>query len=168
MSTPARKTTLHVATPDTSKVRKPSTPRPSKADQTAAAARQALRNKVAGVVGGIGVAVIALSVIHVADAVSALTGSHWALSGLLAIGIDAGMVACELAELIAHGDINVRRWASRYMVLSIALSMLLNAYAFASHAHSTTELAAGIILGVVIPALVFILGRVAGYLANPA
>lgn len=140
--------------------------RPTKADKDAQASRMKIRQRVAGIVGGIGVGVIALSVIHVADAVSSLTASHWALSGLLAIGIDAGMVACELAELIAHDDVNVRRWASRYMVLSILLSMLLNAYAFASHAHGTIQLVSGIVLGVVIPALVFILGRVAGYLAN--
>lgn len=161
MSSTARKNTLKVASIETTK---PVKARATKAD----IARVALRQKVAGVVGGIGVAVIALSVIHVAEAVAALTGSHWALAGLLAIGIDAGMVACELAELLAHDDVNVRRWASRYMVLSIALSMLLNAYAFASHAHNPMNVVAGIVLGVTIPALVFILGRVAGYLANPS
>ena len=43
--------------------------------------------------------VLSLSVAHCTESVGLLTGSHWALSGLLAVGIDAGMVVSELAEL---------------------------------------------------------------------
>lgn len=51
--------------------------------------------------GGIGVVVLLLSVFHCAESIGMLTGSHWLLAGALAIGIDAGMVACEISATIA-------------------------------------------------------------------
>jgi negative regulator of sigma E activity len=112
-------------------VRKPSAPRVSKAEKEAKAARLAIRRKLAAVVGGIGVVAIGLSVVHCTDAISALTGSHWGLSGMLALAIDAGMVTSELAELLAHDDQGVKTWARRYVIVAVAMSMILNAYAFA-------------------------------------
>jgi hypothetical protein len=95
-----------------------------------------------------------------------LTGSHWALSGLLAVGIDAGMVASELAELASHGTQageRVQPWARGYTVAAVLLSVLLNAYAFGLHAAPGMTWAAWL-LGAVIPGLVYALGRVAGHL----
>ena len=48
-------------------------------------------------VGAVGVGVLGLSVVHCTESIELLTGSHWALAGLLAVGIDAGMVASALA-----------------------------------------------------------------------
>jgi hypothetical protein len=64
-------------------------------------------------VGSVGVGVLGLSVVHCTESIELLTGSHWALAGLLAVGIDAGMVASELAEVASHGtrsQLKVRRW----------------------------------------------------------
>lgn len=125
-----------------------------------------LARRVAVAVGSVGVGVLALSVHHCTEAISLLTGSHWALAGLLAIGIDAGMVASELAELLAHdtrAERTAGRWARAYIVTAVLLSVLLNAYAFGLHASAGMVWAAWI-LGAVIPGLVYALGRVAGHL----
>ncbi|MBL8797980.1 MAG: hypothetical protein JNM56_29045 [Planctomycetia bacterium] len=126
----------------------------------------ALHHKAALAAGGAGVSLMALSVAHCTEAISLLTGSHWALSGLLAIGIDAGMVASELAELTAHGTSaqrEVSRWANAYIVVAVLLSVLLNAYAFSLHAPAGMQWAA-VLLGVVIPGLMYAAGRYAGRL----
>src|SRR5271166_7205632 len=87
-----------------------------------------MARRVALVVGGVGVGVLGLSVHHCTEAISLLTGSHWALAGLLAIGIDAGMVSAELAELVAHGskaERSVGPWANAYVVAAVVLSVFL-------------------------------------------
>jgi hypothetical protein len=137
-------------------------PRPTKAETAERAARALLRRRIAAGIGGIGVSVLALSVVHCTEGISLLTGSPWYLSALLAIGVDAGMVGCELAELIGD-ERALKLWARAYIGLSIALSMGLNAYAFGLHA---TIPAAGAALGLVVPVLVLALGRVAGHLAK--
>jgi uncharacterized membrane protein YgaE (UPF0421/DUF939 family) len=52
------------------------------------------------------------------------------------------------------------------MVVSVALSMVLNGYANYTHAHTIGQAVFGVALGVVVPALVFMLGKVAGHLAK--
>ncbi|MFL5343012.1 MAG: hypothetical protein ACJ8F7_23005 [Gemmataceae bacterium] len=125
-----------------------------------------LARRVALAVGGVGVGVLALSVSHCTEAISLLTGSHWALAALLAVGIDAGMVSAELAELASHGSKAERRvkpWANGYVVAAVLLSVLLNAYAFGLHATPGMVWAAWL-LGGAIPFLIYALGRVAGHL----
>ncbi len=51
-------------------------------------------------VGGIGVVLLMLSVFHCTESVSMLTGSNWLLAAALAIGIDCGLVACEVVSVI--------------------------------------------------------------------
>jgi hypothetical protein len=57
----------------------------------------------------------------------------------------------------------VRPWARGYTVAAVLLSMGLNAYAFSSHAAGALVYAAAA-LGVIIPGLVYGLGRVAAHL----
>lgn len=130
------------------------------------AARRAMRGakRLAVAVGAVGTGLLGLSVVHCTESIGLLTGSHWGLAGLLAVGIDAGMVAAELAELAAHGtkaQATVGVWARGYIVAAILLSVLLNAYAFGLHAAGGMVWAAWL-LGAVIPGLVYCLGRVAG------
>jgi hypothetical protein len=130
--------------------------------------RKAMKHarRLACAVGSVGVGVLSLSVAHCTESIGLLTGSHWALSGLLAVGIDAGMVASELAELASHGTKageRVRPWAMGYTLAAVLLSVLLNAYAFGLHAAPGMTWAAWL-LGAVIPGLVYALGRVAGHL----
>jgi hypothetical protein len=49
--------------------------------------------------GGSGVSLLALSVWHCAESIALLTGSHVALAVPMAVAIDAGLVACEVALL---------------------------------------------------------------------
>jgi hypothetical protein len=122
--------------------------------------------RLAAVCGSVATGVLALSVVHCTQAIAGLTGSHWLLAALLAIGIDAGMVASEVAEVASHGtsaEQTVGRWARGYTIAAILLSMALNAYAFGQHATGALACAAAA-LGVIIPGLVYGLGRVAAHL----
>jgi hypothetical protein len=122
--------------------------------------------RLAAVCGSVATGVLALSVVHCTQAIAGLTGSHWLLAALLAVGIDAGMVASEVAEVASHGtnaEATVRPWARGYTVAAVLLSMGLNAYAFSSHATGALVYAAAA-LGVIIPGLVYGLGRVAAHL----
>jgi hypothetical protein len=60
------------------------------------------RNKtqLAYSVGGIGVVLLMLSVFHCTESIGLLTGSNWFLAAALAIGIDCGLVACEVVSVI--------------------------------------------------------------------
>jgi hypothetical protein len=122
--------------------------------------------RLAAVCGSVATGVLALSVVHCTQAISSLTGSHWLLSALLAIGIDAGMVVSEVGEVASHGtsaEGTVGRWARGYTLAAIVLSMLLNGFAFGQHATGAVTYAAAA-LGLIIPALVYGLGRVAAHL----
>jgi len=123
------------------------------------------RRKVAVGVGCVGVALLALSVVHCTEAIHALTHSGVILSVLLAIGIDAGMVMCELASIISAHDPKpgCRRWATCYIVLSVLLSCLLNGWASGHQVDSDMRIVAYGVGGLV-PVLVFVLGQVAGLL----
>ncbi len=111
-------------------------------------------------VGLVGAGLLGLSVRHCTESIGLLTGSHWALAGLLAIGIDCGLVVSELAWLNLRGK-EGEGWAQGYVGAAILLSVLLNAYAFGLHAADGMVWAAWL-LGAVIPGLVYALGRVAG------
>lgn len=62
-------------------------------------------------VGGIGVAVLLLSVHHCQMSIQLLTGSNWMLSTMLAVGIDCGLVACEIVSVV--GDAPPKRTVAR-------------------------------------------------------
>lgn len=137
----------------------------SKARQPRAKRLPACRAVAIGV-GIVGAGVLALSVLHCTEAIALLTGSHFVLAGLLAVGIDAGLVACEMAALVCVGhesEKHIAPWAQRYIATAVVLSMLLNSYAFSLHAAQGMAWA-GYVLGVVIPCLIYMLGRVAGEL----
>jgi hypothetical protein len=84
-----------------------------------------------GLAAGVGcVGVLGLSVVHCTESIELLTGSHWALAGLLAVGIDAGMVASELAVIASHGTRSQGKdkpWALGSTAAAVLLSVLLNA-----------------------------------------
>lgn len=60
------------------------------------------RRRSALILAAIGIGLLGLSVTHCTEAISLLTGSRLWMSALLAIGIDAGMVAMEWASLTSH------------------------------------------------------------------
>ena len=121
------------------------------------------RQRIGLAVGAVGAFVLLLSVWECTAALSRLTGMPLMLSALLAIGIDLGMVVSEMAAVVSARDTDAHRWASRYILLAVALSVILNAVAAASHA-SGWMMAVAAPVGGVVPLLVYISGRSAGAL----
>jgi len=119
------------------------------------------RQRVATAIGLVATAVLALSLWHCTEALSVLTGTHLALAALLAIGIDAGLVACELGTIVGDGD--GRIWAQTYVYLAVLLSIGLNAYGTAIHAPQGLAWFASL-AGGVIPVLIYLGFRAAGHL----
>lgn len=113
------------------------------------------KRRMAVITGSVGVCVLLLSVIHCTEALMRYTGSPVYLAALLAIGIDAGMVVCEMASLLSKD----KKWAKVYIILSVALSIVLNGSASAANADATVI---AWVVGGIIPVLVFVLGQVAG------
>lgn len=118
--------------------------------------------RLAMVVGGVAGFVLALSVWEVTVALNTLTGMPLVIAALMAIGIDCGMVVCEMA-VIAAPDTDAGRWGKKYIITAVALSMLLNGLAATQHAEGWwVALAAPV--GAIMPLLVYMAGRVAGSL----
>jgi hypothetical protein len=125
---------------------------------------RALRRQ-AGTAVGVGVVAVtltALSLSHLAHGVEIVTGSSAWESWAMAVGIDLGFVALELSQL-AIGE-KVRRQVARFarpaIVGTLAGSAAMNAFAFAGASSNPYMMAAGITLGVTIPALIYALTRV--------
>jgi ABC-type proline/glycine betaine transport system permease subunit len=57
------------------------------------------RYSTARFTAGVGIGLLALSVWHCANAIAALTSSHLCLALPIAVAVDCGLVACELATL---------------------------------------------------------------------
>jgi hypothetical protein len=62
------------------------------------------QRRLAYAAGGVGVGMLLLSVLHVSEAIALLTGQHMVLAGLLAVGIDCGLVVSELAAIMVAED----------------------------------------------------------------
>ena len=127
-----------------------------------AASKLTPRQKMGVLVGGVGVAVLALSVFHCTTAISMLTGSHFILATLLAVGIDCGLVTCELASIVSSLN-KTKGWALVYIIMAVVLSCGLNGWASGHEASDGLKVAAWVVGGL-IPVLVFVLGKVAGLL----
>jgi hypothetical protein len=112
--------------------------------------------------GGVAAGLVFLSVYHLTCAVSTLTGSPLLLAVLLAVGIDLGLVASEVAEMIAEDNV-VQKWSKGYLALATILSMVLNSYEFAAHAPDNWfSKALSVGFGLVLPVMIFVLARQAG------
>jgi hypothetical protein len=57
------------------------------------------RYSTARFTAGVGIGLLALSVWHCANAIAALTSSHLCLALPIAVAVDCGLVACEVASL---------------------------------------------------------------------
>ncbi|MGO9238382.1 MAG: hypothetical protein ACLP4V_31420 [Methylocella sp.] len=103
----------------------------------------------------VALALLGLSLSHLASGVAIVTGSGERDGWLMAIGIDMGFVPLELALLVAPSATRpaVARYASPAIIGTLATSAAMNAFAFASHADGLTIYPA-IGLGFALPALV--------------
>ncbi len=106
----------------------------------------------------VALALLGLSLSHLASGVAIVTGSGERDGWLMAFGIDMGFVALELALLVAPAPTRpaVARYASPAIVGTLATLAAMNAFAFASHADGLMIYPA-IGLGFAVPALVYAL-----------
>ncbi len=123
-------------------------------------------------VGIVAAILTTLSLAHLAAGITALTGASAWEGWSMAIAIDLGFVALELAQLATVSD-KVRREVSRFARPAIICTLIgsagMNALAFAGHYITVDPAAmttAAIVLGVAIPALIYVLTRVGAALAT--
>jgi hypothetical protein len=85
----------------------------------------------------VALALLGLSLCHLASGVAIVTGSGERDGWLMATGIDLGFVALELAMLITPAEKRpaVARYALPAIIGTLGASAAMNAFAFASHAQ---------------------------------
>lgn len=120
-------------------------------------------------VGTAAVALMGLSIVHIAEAIATVTPLGRTLSFMFAVGIDFGMVAQETGELLGHGTARQKRiewWTRAGVGISVALSMALNGYVNYLHmkGKDNAEIILAVALGIIIPGLVYMLGKSAAHL----
>jgi hypothetical protein len=110
-------------------------------------------------------ALLALSLSHLAAGVALVTRAGSTDGWLMAIGIDLGFIALELAVLVAPAEKRaaVVRYAAPAIAGTLTASAAMNGFAFAAHADGFLIYPA-IGLGLAIPALIYALTKVAATL----
>ena len=133
--------------------------------KSAKAAKNHYSNFAAAAVLAVAGTLLALSLSHLAAGVALVTSSGPADGWLMAIGIDLGFVALELAMLVAPADKRaaVARYAAPAIAGTLAISAAMNGFAFAAHADGLLIYPA-VGLGLAIPALIYALTKVAATL----
>ena len=114
-------------------------------------------------VGCIALVLTGLSLSHLASGVQLLTQSGAPAAWAMAVGFDLSFVGLELSQLCAataQGRREVTRFAGPAVKATMAVSAMMNAYAFASSSPDIPSAAAAVALGVSIPALIYVLTRV--------
>ena len=117
----------------------------------------------AGAVAAVAFVLTGLSLSHLAHGIALVTNAPALEAWAMAIGIDLGFVALELAQLCAATAANLRSvetFSRPAIVGTLIVSAVMNAFAFGSAAEGSMIYAAAA-LGVAIPALIFALSRVA-------
>lgn len=118
-------------------------------------------------VGGVAASLTALSLSHLAHGIEAVTNSPTWESWAMAVGIDAGFVALEVANLsiTEKARKELETWTIWSIRATLLLSAALNAYAFGAGATGFRldpmfQLSFALILGVTIPGLIFSLTHI--------
>jgi hypothetical protein len=148
---------------------RPSNKLPKQARRSTRGTRALKRQAItAGAIGAVALTLTGLSLSHLAHGIVGVTGcSQWE-GWAMATGIDLGFVSLELAQLTV-GE-RVRRQICRYarpaILGTLAGSATMNAVAFGSQAPNGFLMAAGISLGIAIPALVYLLTKCGAILAQ--
>jgi hypothetical protein len=113
-------------------------------------------------IGLVAMTLTALSLSHLAHGIAIVTGSPDWQSWSMAIGVDLGFVALELAMIMASDKLrkSVARYAHPAIVGTLTGSAALNAFAFISGASGVGQQIAAVVMGVAIPALIYALTKV--------
>jgi hypothetical protein len=114
-------------------------------------------------IGAVAVTLTTLSLSHLAHGITIVTGAEGWQSWAMAIGIDLGFVALELAQVATVAE-KVRKQVARFarpaIVGTLTGSAGMNAFAFAAQTANHWMMAAAVTLGIAIPALIYSLTRV--------
>src|SRR5258705_10778309 len=130
-----------------------------------------LQHFSAVLLGVVAAAMTTVSLSHIAGGVEHLAHGaipQWQAWGA-AVGLDINYDAMEMAGVVAvmqHVRDRLHRLTRLGIPAVMGFSMALNALEFAAGATNAYELAAGIAMGVILPALVFLTFRVAATLAD--
>ena len=119
-------------------------------------------------IGGVALTLVGLSLTHLTCGIEQVTGGSTLESAAMAVGVDLGFVALEVAQIIklpAETARQVAKFAKPAIIGTILASMGLNAFGFACHASGLMVYPA-VALGCAIPALIYALTRVAVALAK--
>ncbi len=114
-------------------------------------------------VGTISLVLMGLSLSHLAGGIQLLTGCGTYAAWAMAMGIDLGFISLELSQLCAVSPAlraTVTRFAGPAVKVTLAVSALINAYQFAAGSPNQIFGVAAAMLGVSIPALIYVLTRV--------
>lgn len=117
-------------------------------------------------IGGVAVTLTALSLNHLASGIEIVTSSPTTESYMMAVGIDAGFISAEIAQLFASNE-RMKKIISKFAKPTVIGTMIgsaaMNAFAFASHTTGWM-IAPAIVLGVAIPGMIYALTRIGGAL----
>ncbi len=130
------------------------------------ATEQRLGRHLVVALGAVVTIMLGVSLEHLASGIREITHSTAWSAWALAIAIDVGMVASEVALIVlaTFPNIRVAGYAHRYVVSTIAISIALNVWAFwpPPGDPAVTGMVLAVILGAGIPLGVYHLTRVAG------
>lgn len=145
-------------------------PRQRRAGEVAMPPQAVRRRRALAAFAAASVAVVltGLSLSHLAHGIEIVTGATPVECWAMAVGIDAGFLTSEMA-LLCSGAESIRRsvgwWAHPTIATTLILSACMNALAF-SHGSEGWRTYIAATLGLVIPALVYSLARIAFVLAT--
>ena len=124
----------------------------------------------AAIVGFVAIALTGLSLAHLAKGIAIVTGADTIEAGAMAVGIDCGFIALELAQLSVTDKLRkqIARWAVPAIAGTLSGSAALNALCFAAQAEGYVMQAGAILMGVAVPAMVYAMTRVSAMLAADA
>jgi hypothetical protein len=115
-----------------------------------------------GAVGGVAIALTALSLHDLVEGVRIVThGGGWQ-SYAMASGIDLGFISTELALITAADKVHkaVSCFGKPAIIGTLCGSAVMNAFAFARDAEGAIMTGAAIAMGVAIPALIYAFTRI--------
>jgi hypothetical protein len=125
--------------------------------------RRLQRQQIAATaVAAVAIVLTGLSLAHLAQGIAIVTNAPVAEAWAMAVGIDLGFVALELAQLCAATPATrraVEQFSRPAIVGTLIVSATMNAFAFGAAAEGVMMYPAAA-LGVAIPALVYALSRV--------
>jgi hypothetical protein len=121
---------------------------------------QTMAAMATGTIAGI---ITALSLTHLAHGIQIVTHAPEWEAWAMAIGIDLGFIALEMALLCTPSDTtrqSVSRYANPAIIGTLATSAAMNAFTFSANLEGFLKIAPAIVLGLAIPAMIYALTRI--------